>query len=126
MTKIKIINSVSTDNLGTTKKIVHDGDIKKTYLSNEKNKSNYYTIIKEIKILDKFVIVSKLEIGDVYVVYFKYDLDGEMTLQRKFNKLKKISEKKELFAKTKKGSIFVNEYEKQKNLSFKINKNGKK
>lgn len=126
MTKIKTIVTTSIDSLGTTKKIIQKGEIKKTYLHNKKNKTNYYTIIKEVKNDNEFSLFSKLEVGDVYNVYFRFNFEGDIVYERKFNKIKKITEKKELFLSTNKGTIHINEYKKEKTISFKITKDGKK
>lgn len=121
MPKIKIINKESKDSLGTIQRIVHEGDIRKTYLHNEKNKTNFFTIIKEKEIENKFVILSKLEIGEKYNTFFKYDISGEVIYERRFNKIKKTTSKKELFIKNENGSIFIDEYNEQKSLKFNLN-----
>lgn len=122
MSKVKIINNKEIDSLGTVKQIVYDGDyIKKTYLSNEKNRSNYKTIIKEIKENDVFILKSRLEIGEKYNTYFLYD-ENKIVLERRFNKIKKTSNYKELFISNEKGDIFINTYKKEKTLSFNLKK----
>lgn len=122
MTKVKIINNKEIDSLGTVKQIVYDGDeIKKTYLLNEKNKTNYKTIIKEIKEDGVFSLKSRLEIGEKYNTYFLYD-KNKIILERRFNKIKKTSNSKELFISNEKGDIFVNTYKKEKTISFNLKK----
>jgi len=129
MSKVKIINNKSIDSLGTIKRINYSGCIKKTYLLNEKNRSNFYTIIKEVcgENSDDYFISSKLEIGEKYVTYFKYDQNGEIIYERRYNKSKKKFNTQELFHENENGKILLNNYNNQKTISFtsKKLKNGK-
>lgn len=129
MPKVKIINNKSVDGLGTIKQIKYSGCIKKIYLYNEKNKSNFYTIIKEIctQNTDEFVLSSKLEIGEKYVTYFKYDQNGDIIYEKRYNKSKKSFNIKELFHENENGKILLNNYNNEKTISFtsKKLKNGK-
>lgn len=125
MSKIKIINQTEIDSLGTVSKIVHCDNYRKTYLFNDKNKTNYYTITKELKNDDTYILSSKLEIGEKYVSYFRYDKEGDLIYERRFNKIIKTTNIKELFIKNENGYIFINEYKKIKSINFKIKTNGK-
>lgn len=129
MSKIKIINNKSIDSLGTIKQINYSGFIKKTYLLNEKNRSNFYTIIKEIcsENSDVYILSSKLEIGEKYVTYYRYDHNGEVIYERRYNKSKKTINIQEVFHENENGKILLNNYNNEKTISFtsKKLKNGK-
>jgi len=129
MPKVKIIHNKKPDNIGTIQKIVYNNDVKKTYLFNNKNKSNFYTIIKEIqnKNNDEFVVYSKLEVGEKYITYFRFNESGEVTYEKRYNLIKKTTNIKELFYKTENGKIFLNNYNNEKTINFTTNKfeNGK-
>lgn len=124
MSKVKIINNKTVDNLGTTQQIIYSKNVKKTYLFNPKNKTNFYTIIKEINTQkeDLFILYSKLEVGEKYITYFKYDSTGEIIYEKRINLIKKTTNIKELFYKTEKGKIFLNNYNNEKTINFTANK----
>jgi hypothetical protein len=124
MTKVKIINSKTIDGLGTVQQIIYNKNIKKTYLFNAKNKTNFYTIIKDICFEDGeiFILHSKLEVGEKYITYFKYDTSGEIVYEKRINLIKKTTNIRELFYKTEKGKIFLNNYNNEKNINFTTNK----
>jgi len=134
MSKIKIINDKTVDSLGTIKQILYSGDTRKTYLFNEKNKTNFYTIIKEIDFNkdDKYIICSKLEVGEKYITYFRYDENNILVYERRYNKSKNTTNIRELFYQTEKGKIFLDYYKSkntiQKTINFTTKKlhNGKK
>jgi hypothetical protein len=134
MSKIKIINDKTIDSLGTIKQILYSGDTRKTYLFNEKNKTNFYTIIKEIDFNkdDKYIICSKLEVGEKYITYFRYDENNILVYERRYNKSKNTTNIRELFYQTEKGKIFLDYYKSkntiQKTINFTTKKlhNGKK
>lgn len=134
MSKIKIINDKTIDSLGTIKQILYIGDTRKTYLFNEKNKTNFYTIIKEIDFNkdDKYIICSKLEVGEKYITYFRYDENNILVYERRYNKSKNTTNIRELFYQTEKGKIFLDYYKSkntiQKTINFTTKKlhNGKK
>ena len=135
MSKIKIINDKTVDSLGTIKQILYNGDVRKTYLFNKKNKTNFYTIIKEINLNkdDKYIIHSKLEVGERYITYFRYDENNNVVYEKRYNKAKNTTNIRELFYQTEKGKIFLDYYNSgnisQKTINFftknKLN-NGKK
>ena len=124
MTKVKIINSKTIDGLGTVQQIVYNKKIRKTYLFNVKNKTNFYTIIKDICFEDGeiFILHSKLEVGEKYITYFKYDTSGEIVYEKRINLIKKTTNIRELFYKTEKGKIFLNNYNNEKTINFTTNK----
>jgi hypothetical protein len=124
MTKVKIINSKTIDGLGTVQQIVYNKKIRKTYLFNVKNKTNFYTIIKDICFEDGeiFILHSKLEVGEKYITYFKYDTSGEIVYEKRINLIKKTNNIRELFYKTEKGKIFLNNYNNEKTINFTTNK----
>ncbi len=121
-------NSTKIDSLGTVTEIKHYGEnFRKIYIKNTKNKSNYYTIIKEAKIDDKYITLSKLEIGEKYITYFLFE-DSILKLERRFNKIKKTVYKKELFISNGCGQLYIDEYMSEKNINFNLTNltNGKK
>jgi hypothetical protein len=124
MTKVKIINSKTIDGLGTVQQIVYNKKIRKTYLFNVKNKTNFYTIIKDICFEDGeiFILYSKLEVGEKYITYFRYDTSGEIVYEKRINLIKKTTNIRELFYKTEKGKIFLNNYNNEKTINFTTNK----
>jgi hypothetical protein len=124
MTKVKIINSKTIDGLGTVQQIIYNKNIRKTYLFNAKNKTNFYTIIKDICFEDGeiFILHSKLEVGEKYITYFKYDTSGEIVYEKRINLIKKTTNIRELFYKTEKGKIFLNNYNNEKTINFTTNK----
>ena len=124
MTKVKIINSKTIDGLGTVQQIIYNKNIRKTYLFNAKNKTNFYTIIKDICFEDGeiFILHSKLEVGEKYITYFKYDTSGEIVYEKRINLIKKTTNIRELFYKTEKGKIFLNNYNNKKTINFTTNK----
>ncbi len=134
MSKIKIINDKTVDSLGTIKQILYSGDTRKTYLFNKKNKTNFYTIIKEINLNkdDKYIIYSKLEVGERYITYFRYDENNNVVYEKRYNKSKNTTNIRELFYQTENGKIFLDYYKSkntsQKTINFTTKKlhNGKK
>jgi hypothetical protein len=124
MSKVKIINNKTVDSLGTVQQIIYGKNVRKTYLFNEKNKTNFYTIIKDICIENSevFILHSKLEVGEKYITYFKYDTSGEIVYEKRINLIKKTTNIRELFYKTEKGKIFLNNYNNEKTINFTTNK----
>ena len=124
MSKVKIINNKTVDSLGTVKQVVYGKNVRKTYLFNEKNKTNFYTIIKDVytEINETYVLYSKLEVGEKYITYFKYDFSGEIIYEKRINLIKKTTNIRELFYKTEKGKIFLNNYNNEKTINFTTNK----
>lgn len=124
MSKVKIINNKTVDNLGTVQQIIYNKNIRKTYLFNAKNKTNFYTIIKDVCLEDSeiFILHSKLEVGEKYITYFKYDTSGEIVYEKRINLIKKTTNIRELFYKTEKGKIFLNNYNNEKTINFTTNK----
>jgi hypothetical protein len=124
MSKVKIINNKTVDSLGTVQQIIYNKNIRKTYLFNVKNKTNFYTIIKDICIENSeiFILQSKLEVGEKYITYFKYDTSGEIVYEKRINLIKKTTNIRELFYKTEKGKIFLNNYNNEKTINFTTNK----
>ena len=123
-TSASTVNNKTIDSLGTVKYIVYNKNVRKTYLFNEKNKTNFYTIIKENcnESDDTFVLQSKLEVGEKYITYFKYDNSGEIVYEKRINLIKKTTNIRELFYKTEKGKIFLNNYNNEKTINFTTNK----
>lgn len=124
MSKVKIINNKTVDSLGTVQQIIYGKNVRKTYLFNAKNKTNFYTIIKDICIENSeiFILYSKLEVGEKYITYFKYDTSGEIVYEKRINLIKKTTNIRELFYKTEKGKIFLNNYNNEKTINFTTNK----
>lgn len=124
MSKVKIINNKTVDSLGTLQQIIYGKNVRKTYLFNAKNKTNFYTIIKDICIENSeiFILHSKLEVGEKYITYFKYDTSGEIVYEKRINLIKKTTNIRELFYKTEKGKIFLNNYNNEKTINFTTNK----
>jgi hypothetical protein len=124
MSKVKIINNKTVDNLGTVQQIIYNKNIRKTYLFNAKNKTNFYTIIKDVCLEDSEICIlqSKLEVGEKYITYFKYDTSGEIVYEKRINLIKKTTNIRELFYKTEKGKIFLNNYNNEKTINFTTNK----
>ena len=124
MSKVKIINNKTVDSLGTVQQIIYGKNVRKTYLFNAKNKTNFYTIIKDICIENSeiFILHSKLEVGEKYITYFKYDTSGEIVYEKRINLIKKTTNIRELFYKTEKGKIFLNNYNNEKTINFTTNK----
>lgn len=121
------MNYKKIDSLGTISRVIYKGDFKKTYLYNEKNKTNFYTIIKEVLVNECYLLKSKLEIGEKFISYFQYDELKNIKYERRFNKVKKTTFKQELLIKNDNGYIYVNEYKNEKNIKINLNnlKNGK-
>ena len=124
MSKVKIINNKTVDNLGTVQQIIYNKNIRKTYLFNAKNKTNFYTIIKDVCLEDSEICIlhSKLEVGEKYITYFKYETSGEIVYEKRINLIKKTTNIRELFYKTEKGKIFLNNYNNEKTINFTTNK----
>lgn len=124
MSKVKIINNKTVDSLGTLQQIIYGKNVRKTYLFNAKNKTNFYTIIKDVCLEDSeiFILHSKLEVGEKYITYFKYDTSGEIVYEKRINLIKKTTNIRELFYKTEKGKIFLNNYNNEKTINFTTNK----
>ncbi len=123
MSKIKIINDKTVDSLGTIKQILYNGDVRKTYLFNKKNKTNFYTIIKEINLNkdDRYIIHSKLEVGERYITYFRYDENNNAVYEKRYNKAKNTTNIRELFYQTEKGKIFLDYYKSKNTIQKTIN-----
>lgn len=114
------MNYKKIDSLGTISRVVYKGDSKKTYLYNKKNKTNFYTIIKEVLINESYLLKSKLEIGEKFISYFQYDEQKNVKYQRRFNKIKKTTFTEELLIKSNNGYIYINEYKKEKNIKINL------
>lgn len=121
MAECKTGDTVTVDELGTIKRVLYgEKETRKIYYENSKNKSNYKTIIKEKKKEDKYVICSRLEIGVKYITYYRYDNDGKIEFERRYNRGSGSLNTREVISKTEDGSVILNTYNEEKTITFNI------
>ena len=113
----------NTDIFGITTEVYKFDNYTKTYIRSDKNKTNYLTIIKEYNIINSNN-KSMLEIGIVYNTYYKFDEQGEIIYERRYNKKLKVSNITEKVISNDYGEILINIYKNQKSIKFKFKKNG--
>ena len=113
----------NTDKFGITTEVYKFDNYTKTYIRSDKNKTNYLTIIKEYNIINSNN-KSMLEIGIVYNTYYKFDEQGEIIYERRYNKKLKVSNITEKVISNDYGEILINIYKNQKSIKFKFKKNG--
>ncbi len=94
----------------------------KIYISCPSNKSNYKTIIKHIKVNEKYVEISKLEIGNVYISYYQFDNEKNLKFHRRFNRSTKSKFLKTMVINHPQSSVWIINYNNEKSIGFKINK----
>lgn len=124
MNEFKTGNTVTTDELGTIKKVVYgQKEMRRTYYENPKNQSNYKTIIKEIKGKEGYVMYSRLEIGQKYVTYYRYDNAGKIEYERRYNRRSGSLNTREVISQTEEGSVILNTYNKEKTITFNVKNN---
>lgn len=121
MIKSKNNKQITKDEFGTIKTIVYiDEHTRKIYHENRANKSNYKTITKEIRREKDFMACSRLEIGEKYVTYYRFDERGVPVFERRYNKVIGSLNVKEVISDTENGSVTLNTHNKEKSINFKL------
>jgi len=121
MTKKRILTSSTDTAIGLVEVMEEFGGLyQKVRITNETNRSNFSSTTKNRKEGDRYVVESRLDVGDKYVTYFRYD-KGKVVLEKRFNRAKKTVYVKERVASTEKGDIFLIDYNGQKSINFNIN-----
>ena len=94
-----------------------------TTITNDKNKSNFKTIQKEILIDGEYVNLETEQHGETYHTFHKYNNKGEEIYFEQVNlKTNKIL-KKTIFYKDDKPIIWTTDYERTKGIGFIMSKN---
>jgi uncharacterized membrane protein len=120
MTKKRILTSSTDTAIGIVEVMEEFGGLyQKVRITNETNRSNFSSTTKNRKEGDGYVVESRLDVGDKYVTYFRYD-KGKVVLEKRFNRVKKTVYLKERVASTEKGDIFLIEWNGQKSINFNI------
>lgn len=94
-------------------------NILKEFITCPRNKSNYKTIIKHIYQDESWVLFSKLEIGEVYCTYYKYDKECAV-ITRRFNRKTNGTLQKNIIQNKEGQQIWVMNYNGKKSVGFKI------
>jgi hypothetical protein len=121
MPKKRIMTSTTETAIGTME--VHEefeGVFQKIRITNQTNRSNFSSTTKNIMEDGVYVPISRLDIGDKYVTYFRYS-KGEVVFERRFNRIIKTVYIKERVASTEKGDVFLIDYNGEKSINFNIN-----
>lgn len=120
MTKKRILTSSTDTAIGLVEVMEEFGGLyQKVRITNETNRSNFSSTTKNRKEGDRYVVESRLDVGDKYVTYFRYD-KGKVVLEKRFNRVKKTVYVKERVASTEKGDIFLIDCNGQKSINFNI------
>lgn len=99
-----------------------NGEIRKVYIENKKAKTNFLSITKNSKREEGFLLDSRLDVGEKYVIYYRFDSSGEEVFQRRFNRLTKSVFTSAVFSKTPNGKLVITDYNGEKNINFTIRK----
>lgn len=124
MPKKRILTSTADTVIGTVQVFEEfDGTVQKIVITNNLNRSNFRTITKNIRNGDVYSVNSRLDIGDKYITYFRYE-KGRIVLEKRFNRTVKSVYIKERVASTENGDVFLIDYNGQKSINFNIKKIG--
>lgn len=124
MPKKRILTSTADTVIGTVQVFEEfDGTVQKIVITNNSNRSNFRTITKNIRNGDVYSVNSRLDIGDKYITYFRYE-KGKIVLEKRFNRTVKSVYIKERVASTENGDVFLIDYNGQKSINFNIKKKG--
>lgn len=99
-----------------------DGNVRKVYIENVKAKTNFLSITKNTRKGESFLPESRLDVGEKYVIYYRFGVNGEEVFQRRFNRLTKSVFTSTLFTETPKGKLVITDYNGEKNINFTIRK----
>jgi hypothetical protein len=97
-------------------------NILKEIITCPSNKSNYKTIIKHVYKDNSWILYSKLEIGEVYCTYYKYD-KGFAVLTRRFNRKTNGILHKTIIQNKDGQQIWIMNYNGKKSVGFKVDVN---
>lgn len=114
--------------LGLTYEYIYCDDLnicsnRKYIIENKNNKSNFRTVIIQKFINKNYIDLKKEEFGDIYEITTKYNEEGKEINIERINKLKNTFYSK-LYIRNKCGEpiIWIEKYNEQKNIGFKIKK----
>jgi hypothetical protein len=96
---------------------------RKCIIKNENNNSNFKTVITQKFLNKNYIDLKKEEFGDIYEITTEYNEEGKEINIERINKLKNTFYSK-LYIRNKNGElmIWIEKYNEQKNIGFRIKK----
>lgn len=96
-----------------------DGSVRKTVMTNEKNRSNWKTITKYVSAPpQEMVLKSSLEMGAEYVTYSLFDKNGQCVCTKRTNRKKGSVYRMEILLSNENGHVAIIDYNGEKSVTF--------